>query len=216
MGTRVSCAGVLLAGGRNTRMGGRNKAFLDLGGRSFLDRILVGLAGSFTERLIVTRQPALYTGVNARVIEDIFEVRSPLTGIHAALVEMDSEFAFVTSCDTPLLSMDIIRLVKEEIEPDADVIAPSDGTYYQPMCAVYSRRCIPQIEDMLARREKKVDVLYPQVRLKTVPYERLRAVDPELHSFFNVNTPADLETAQRLFAAKAALPSVQEPGGDTP
>jgi molybdopterin-guanine dinucleotide biosynthesis protein A len=200
MGIRVSCAGVVLAGGLNTRMGRRNKAFLDLGGRSFLDWILAGLAASFTERLIVTREPSLYDGHQARVVEDIFDVRSPLTGIHAALVEMGSDYAFVTSCDTPLLSKDVIRVLKEAIEPDADVIAPFDGTYYQPMCAIYSRRCIPLIENMLVRREKKVDLFYPKVRLKTIPYERLRAVDPELHSFFNVNTRAELETARRLFA----------------
>jgi molybdopterin-guanine dinucleotide biosynthesis protein A len=134
------------------------------------------------------------------VIEDIFDVRSPLTGIHAGLVRMDSDFAFVTSCDTPLLTEDVIRMLLDRIEPDVDVIAPAQGTHYQPMCAIYARRCASEIETMLRSGALKVDLLFKRVRLKTVAYEELRAVDPQLRSFFNVNTPEDLQTARRMCA----------------
>jgi molybdopterin-guanine dinucleotide biosynthesis protein A len=200
----ASCAGIILSGGLNTRMGGRNKAFLDLDGRCFLDRIIASLEACFQEILIVTREPDLYAERPARVVADILAARSPLTGIHAGLTRMKGEFAFVTSCDTPLLTKEVIEVLVQAIAPDTDVITPTEGPYFQPMCAVYSRRCAPVIEKMLRRRELKVDQLYDQVRLKTIPYERFRAVDPMLESFFNVNTPEDLETARRMCARPAS------------
>ncbi len=202
MPSPAKCAGIILSGGLNTRMGGRNKAFLDLDGRCFLDRIIASLEVCFQEILIVTREPELYVDRPAKVAADILEARSPLTGIHAGLTRMKSDFAFVTSCDTPLLTKKVIEVLVREIAPDTDVITPTDGTHYQPMCAVYSRPCGPVIETMLRRRELKVDRLYAQVRLQTIPYERFRAVDPTLRSLFNVNTPEDLETARRIIARR--------------
>ncbi len=202
MPSRARCAGIILSGGLNTRMGGRNKAFLDLHGRCFLDRIIASLEACFQEILIVTREPELYADRPASVVADILEARSPLTGIHAGLARMNADYAFVTSCDTPLLTKAVIEVLVGEIAPHTDVITPTDGTHYQPMCAVYSGLCAPAIETMLGRRELKVDRLYAQVRLKTIPYERFRAVDPALRSFFNVNTPEDLETARRIMARR--------------
>ena len=195
-----NCSGIILSGGLNTCMGGRNKAFLEIEGHCSLNRIIASLEACFREILIVTREPDLYAERPVRVIEDILDARSPLTGIHAGLVRMDSDFAFVTSCDTPLLTKEVISIIVQAIAPDTDVITPAEGTYYQPMCAAYSRRCAALIEEMLGRRELKVDRLYAQVRLKTIPYDDFRAVDPALQSFFNVNTPEDLEAARRICA----------------
>ena len=89
----------------------------------------------------------------------------------------------------------------EEIEPAADIIVPYSGIYYQPLCAVYSKRCIPFIEAQLRDGDLKVDNLFTGVRIKTVPYETFQAVDKDLLSFFNVNSPEDFEYAkQRLNA----------------
>jgi molybdopterin-guanine dinucleotide biosynthesis protein A len=66
------------------------------------------------------------------------------------------------------------------------------------MCAVYSRRCIPFIEKQLNVGDLKTDHLYEQIRIKKIPYERFGAIDPDLTSFFNVNTPEDIRSANRL------------------
>jgi len=83
----------------------------------------------------------------------------------------------------------------------ADVIVPRLGPYHQPLCAIYSRRCLPLIADLLAEGEAKVDRFYDRVVLHEVPEARLRRVDPDLHAFLNVNTPADLEMVAALMAA---------------
>jgi molybdopterin-guanine dinucleotide biosynthesis protein A len=174
---KKTCAGIILSGGQNIRMGGRNKAFLRLGGRYFLDWIIDTLSNACFELLLATREPAL---------------------LENGLVNMQADYALCTSCDTPLLRSEVVQVLIDEIESEYDVIVPASGTYYQPMCAVYSRRCIPFIEKQLNLGDLKTDHLYEKIKLKEIPYERFEAIDPDLKSFFNVNTTEDLNLANRL------------------
>ena len=195
---KITCAGIILSGGQNIRMGGRNKAFLRLGGRYFLDWIIDTLSNTCYELLLATREPALYREWRLKIVEDILQANSPLTGLHAGLVNMEADYALCTSCDTPLLRSEVVQVLIDEIAPGYDVIVPASGTYYQPMCAVYSRRCIPFIEKQLNLGDLKTDHLYEKIKLKEIPYERFVAIDPDLKSFFNVNTPEDIYTVARM------------------
>lgn len=195
---KSSCGGIILSGGQNARMYGRNKAFMEIGGQRFVERIAGALSEILEERLLVTREPELYTGLNLRVVEDILQARSPLTGIHSGLVHLRADFGVCVSCDMPLLRSRVIHILKEEIEERYDIIVPATGTFYQPLCAVYSKRCLPFIENQLNENDLKVDRLFRKVRVKKIPYERIEIVDPDLDSFFNVNTPEDIHTALQL------------------
>jgi molybdopterin-guanine dinucleotide biosynthesis protein A len=197
----LDCCAVILAGGLNTRMNGRNKAFLQIGGRTILDRLMESLRSAFPEILIVTRQPELYDGQDLRVVEDIYPARSSLTGIHAGLMSAKAEFAFVVPCDTPFLQQGIIRLLLDELEPDLDVVVPFYGGHYQPLCAVYSRRCIPAIEERLNLNDYKIINLFEKMHVKIVVEEKIKAADPNLLSFLNVNTPEAFEVCLDLAAA---------------
>jgi molybdopterin-guanine dinucleotide biosynthesis protein A len=194
---QTTCAGIILSGGLNSRMGGRNKAFLELGGRSFINRILSVLEECFDQLLLVTKQPQFYDNQPIRIVEDIFNLRTPLAGIHAGLVNMTTDYGFATSCDTPLLKTELVRMLVSEIDIDVDIVAPASGSYYQPLCAVYSKRCIPFIEDRLGRGDVKTDSMYETLKVKRIPYEQLQVVDPKLESFFNINTPEDLKFANQ-------------------
>jgi molybdopterin-guanine dinucleotide biosynthesis protein A len=205
--TKTICSGVVLTGGLNTRMEGQNKALLQIKGKSFLDIIVDALSCCFNECLVVTREPARYPYRRLTLVEDIFTVRTPLAGIHAALVNMKSDYAFCTSCDVPLLKPDVIRILINEIEPGIDVVVPASEEYYQPLCAVYSKRCVPFIEDQLRQGDLKTDHLFDKITLKKIPYEHFEAFDPDLHSFFNVNTKADLYRANQLIDAEQNEPS---------
>jgi molybdopterin-guanine dinucleotide biosynthesis protein A len=194
-----NCAGVILSGGLNTRMEGQNKAFLKINGKRFIDSLSEIFASCFSERFLVTRESHLYTEVNFKIVEDVFTVQSPLSGIYAALINMESEYAFCTSCDVPLLKREVVRIIVKEIESGIDVVVPAFGMYYQPLCAVYSKRCIPFIEKQLACGNPKVDDFYESVKLKRVSYEKIKCVDPTLASFFNVNTKKDLERSEKIY-----------------
>jgi molybdopterin-guanine dinucleotide biosynthesis protein A len=198
----MDVAGVILAGGRGKRMGGVNKAFLEVEGQPIIDRLLAVYAGLFQEILIAVRDPEPFAGLAARpphprLAPDRFAARSSLTGIHAGLAQARAGHVFVCACDTPFLEPGLVRMLLQGLTPRTDVRLPikADG-YYEPLCAVYSKRCLPFIEESLNRGDMKIISFFGQVQVETALEAELRAADPELRSFLNVNTPEDLAQAR--------------------
>lgn len=195
----IDIAGIILAGGLGTRMGHVKKAFLTIGGRTILDRLLEVYTPLFPEILISARDKADFTAYPHPVAEDQFEARSSLTGIHAGLVAMQASHGFFAACDGPFLQPGLVELLLAQAEPDADVIIPlkEDG-YVEPLCAIYSKRCIPHIEAQLNQDNFRIIGFFDHVRVKHVPIAQLREGDPHQISFFNVNSPDDLKQAESL------------------
>jgi len=189
-------AGIILSGGLNTRMEGRNKAFLTIDGQTFLDRIVEALSACCEELLLVTREPERYADRDLRVVTDLLTARSALTGIHAGLVQMQADCGLCVGCDTPLIKKGVLRLLMESADSDTDIVVPTSGTYFQPLCAAYSKRCARVIEDQLQGGDFKIAHLFDKMKVKKVPYAQFRAVDGKLESFFNINTEDDLKRAR--------------------
>lgn len=194
----ISCSAVVLSGGLNSRMAGRNKAFIKVGRRAILDRIMSVLEPIFKEILLVTRQPQAYKDYRLTVVEDIYANRASLTGIHAGLVHTRSAYAFVVPCDAPFIKPAVVQKLIGYIDPGFDAIVPVSGEHYQPLCAIYSKRCIPPIEDQLQNVDYKIINIFEKIHLKTIPVESFRSIDPDLVSFFNVNTPETLALSQEM------------------
>ena len=195
------CSGVILAGGLATRYGGENKAFLKVGGVQILDRLFDLFSELFDEIILVTNRPRDFLEWDALIVTDVFPVRSSLTGIHAGLFYARHPFAFFSACDTPFLKREIIETVLSEIEPGADLVLPRTSAGFEPLCAAYSRRCLKPAEDHLRANKFKIHLALKGCRIKTIPEDRLREKDPDLVSFFNVNTPQDLARAEQMLSA---------------
>jgi len=193
-----SCSGAILSGGLNTRMGGHNKAFLVVGNERILDRLNNTFQDLFEELLLVTNDPLHYLSWDMMMVSDLLPIRSSLTGIHAALFHASQPHVFVTACDTPFLKTALIRNLLEELEQKWDVIIPVTEEGHQPLCAIYSKRCIKPIEHQLQHEDPKILKFFSKVKVKEVPEEKLRAVDPDLVSFFNINTPEDLAASEKI------------------
>jgi len=206
----LPCSGVILAGGLNLRFSGKNKAFFGVGGEQLIDRIYSVFSGLFEEIFLVTNDPLPYLSLDLNIITDLFPVRSPLAGIHAGLFFTSKPYAFFAACDTPFLKKALVKTIVAEIESGIDVILPETAQGPQPLCAVYSRRCLLPIEKHLAvqtltsAKERslqpglKVQSFYKEVRVKKIPESILREQDKDLLSFFNINTPEDLAWAEKL------------------
>lgn len=192
------CGAVILSGGLNSRMDGQNKAFLEIGGHTILDRLLDALEPSFEEILLVTRQPQSYAHLPVRVVADLYEDRSSLTGIHAGLVSAQAGFVFVVPCDAPFLQPAVIRLLLGALDPRWDVIVPKMDGFYQPLCAIYSKKCLPAIEAQLDRGDYRIINFFHQVNVHTVSADQIKAVDPQLLSFQNINTPEALLACREM------------------
>ena len=197
---KYACSGIILSGGSNTRMGGKNKAFLSLGGQTILDRLGNIFQGLFDEVLLVTKEPLHYLSWNFTIATDLFPVPSSLTGIHAGLFHTSEPHAFITACDTPFLRPALIKTLLGNLEPKWDVIMPVTEQGNQPLCAIYSKRCIKAIEGQLQNGDSKVLNFFPKVRVKEIPEAELRSADPDLISFFNINTPEDFAASEKMLA----------------
>jgi molybdenum cofactor guanylyltransferase len=193
--------GILVAGGKSRRMG-RDKRFLELGGQTLLQRVLSVLQSLFGEVLVVLAEPLTQLeGQGYRVVTDLIPNCATLGGLHAGLSSASHRRVLAVGCDMPFLNPAVIRRLAE-FGAQADVVMPKLVTGLQPMHAVYSKACLPHLEQMARTKQFKVQGLteVPGLTVKLVPEKDFLDVDPQLLSFFNINTPADLEFARKLLA----------------
>jgi len=195
---RQPCSGVILAGGLSTRYGGENKAFLRVGGMRILDRLFAVYGELFDEIILVTNNPGEFLEWDALIVTDVFPVRSSLTGIHAGLFYARHPFAFFSACDTPFLKKELVETMLDSLEPGIDLVIPQTAAGLEPLCAAYSQRCLKAAEEHILQNKFKIQMALSGKRIKKIPEDVLRQKDPELLSFFNVNSPEDLTRAERI------------------
>ncbi len=183
-------AGIVLAGGRSSRMG-TPKAWLDWHGSTLLRRVCGIVARGAGGPVVVVRAPgqelpALPAGV--RVVDDAREGRGPLQGILAGLEAVDAEVAFVASVDLPLLHPRFVAAVCRGAE-GADAAVPHLGGYRQPLAAAYRSALAPLVAELVESGQMKPAFLFE--RCETRWLEEL----PNPESVRNLNTRADYEAA---------------------
>jgi molybdopterin-guanine dinucleotide biosynthesis protein A len=198
-------SGVIFAGGRATRLGGRNKALLEVGGRTILTRILETLQPLVSERVLLANDEAL-RGVpgtaGVRIVFDPEPHAGVLPALAAGLAAASGEVCLSVACDMPFVSGDLFRRQLELLEDAAvDVVIPRTQAYLEPMHAVYRREpVLAAIQAALDRGERRMISFLPDVRVRELGEAEWQALDPAGRAFFNVNTPEELAEAQRLAA----------------
>ncbi len=191
------CSGVILAGGLATRFSGTEKALVRVGGKPIIEYIYGVFLDLFDEILLVTNHPEIYLDWDLEIVTDFFPHRSSLTGLHAGLFHAKNHHVFVSACDTPFLNKELIRWLLGQIDTRTDVVVPETASGVESLCAVYSKTCLKPIEAHLNQGRLQIKQFYPKVRVKRIAEKCLRRLDPELLSFFNINTPQDLHQAQQ-------------------
>ena len=187
---------VILAGGKSSRMG-RDKLFLPLGGKPVIEHLLDVVLALFAHCIVVTGDPEAYRGFAVEVVPDqiVGSQKNALTGIHAGLTKAPTPYAFVVAGDMPFLVPGVARYLCSQAD-GFDVTVPLEGDYYQPLCAVYHKNCLPFMERLLLLQRFKVTSFFADVRMRAIISAELRPFDPEAISFLNVNTPEDYRLAQ--------------------
>lgn len=195
----------IFAGGRATRLGGVNKALLEVGGQPIIHRQLGELGPLADERLVLANDDAL-RGLEAQGVRLVLDAE-PHAGVLPALANglaaASGRLCLAVACDMPFASRPVFeRLLRLQEAEDADVVIPRAGPYLEPMHAVYRRApVLAALHDALARGERRMVGYFGAVRVREVPADELAAAGLEAaasRAFFNVNTPDDLASAQRL------------------
>ncbi len=191
-----NCTGVILAGGRNSRFSGKNKALIPVAGKRILDRIHDVFANLFDNIMLVTNDPIQYMPWNFNIVTDIFPIRSAMTGLHTGLFYVTTPYAFFIGCDIPFLKKELVEILLANLEPGIDIVIPETSKGFEPLCAIYSKRCLKPVEEHLLKKSFKIQRIFQKVRVKKIGENILRSVDPDLVSFSNINTPEDLSRAE--------------------
>jgi molybdenum cofactor guanylyltransferase len=183
-------AGIVLAGGRSSRMG-TPKAWLDWHGSTLLRRVCGIVARGAGGPVVVVRAPGqelpeLPGGV--RVVEDAREGRGPLQGLLAGLRAVDSDVAFVASVDLPLLHPRFVAAVCRGAQ-GVDAAVPHVAGFRQPLAAAYRPALAPLVAELVDADLMKPAHLFE--RCETRWLEEL----PHPESVRNLNAPEDYEAA---------------------
>ncbi|MEW5908928.1 MAG: NTP transferase domain-containing protein, partial [Thermodesulfobacteriota bacterium] len=101
-------------------------------------------------------------------------------------------------CDTPFLKKEMLRAILNEIEEGFDAIIPQTHLGMEPLNAVYSKASLPAVEQAVLSEKHKTLRVFRKRHVKYIPEKRLLEIDPDLVSFFNINTPEDLIKAERI------------------
>lgn len=123
----------------------------------------------------------------------------PLGGLATGL-RVAEQWALTVAGDMPFISAACCRYLIESSGVDCDAVVPVFDGRAQPLHAVYSRRSLPAVERALAAGMRRMDSFWREVRVRTVEAEAMRAFDPDLLTFTNVNTPSEWEKALALLS----------------
>jgi len=179
---------------------GRDKATLPFGGELMLQRVvrLLGAAVDPESMVVVAAAeqalPALPAGV--RVARDSREYRGPLEGLATGLGALaeGADAVYATGCDVPLLAPAVVEYMFAALG-DHDIAVPCEGEFHHPLAAVYRPTVLGKIEELLAAERLRPIFLFDEVSTRRVPTDELRAMDPQLATFRNLNSLPEYEAA---------------------
>lgn len=188
----------ILAGGQSRRMG-QEKAFLPVGGRPVIQRVLWSVADLSDDLLIVTNTPDMYRYLGERMVSDVYPGKGALGGVYTAINAALHPHCLVVACDMPFLSTDLLSHLMT-LSAGFDVVIPLIREFPETMHAIYGKACLEPIKMRLSANQLKIIDFFEDVRVQYVSREEVARYDPTFRSFLNMNTPDDWSKLQRLAA----------------
>jgi molybdopterin-guanine dinucleotide biosynthesis protein A len=190
-------AAAVLAGGQGKRLG-MDKATLQIGNCSLLDRILLVLREMFPHIMLVVQNGgsslAALEDAGVKVVADVIPGKGPLVGIYTALQNSPAPYVFVMACDMPYPSRELITRMLSAA-PGLEAVVPRRGEYIEPLFAVYKRDVAARIRSRIEGGHLKIHELIQELNVRYLEEDEVAACDPGFRSFLNINTLEDLEAA---------------------
>lgn len=191
---------------------GMDKAWMEIGGRALIRRVLDVLATLSDDLMVVGAQGERYARLGVRLVADALPGRGSLGGIYSGLRAARHERCLCVACDMPYLNYGLLRHMIElssgydAVVPCLDPEPPPSGLdvatarryRLHPLCAVYARTCLAPIEDALADGDLRAIAFLGRVRVRYVTLEEVNRFDQEHRCFLNLNTPAEVAAARHM------------------
>lgn len=186
----------ILAGGRASRFGGRDKSALIVEGLPILDRQMAALSQVADEVMLVVGEQMPAPRADVRIVRDRVSASGPLGGLDAALAAARHDTLVLLACDMPFVTERLLRHLLA-LTPGADAVVPRTERGYHPLCAAYTRACQPAIAAHLARGQLRMVEFLADVRVRVVGGDELAALGDHHRLLANINTPAEYDGLDR-------------------
>ena len=160
----------VLAGGKSSRMG-QNKVLLEYQNRRFLDRICEELRGFDEKPCISAAIPGEYEDLGLPVVCDEHREIGPMEGIRQVLIHTSCDYVFVCAGDMPFITGDLVRYMAEFISSDYDCYCMVDEDHIHPLCAIYSKKILPVIEELIEQGQYRLMQILRRGRTKYIRLE---------------------------------------------
>ena len=190
----------VLVGGYGSRMGGVDKAALELNGKPLLDYVLAAVGPLAAETFVVANDDRLAGDARFTVLRDPEEHAGVLPALLTALDAATSPLLLLLACDMPFVNRQVVEHLLA-LAADHDAVMPYVQSFPQAMHALYRvEPCRAAVRALLADESggRRMISFLDDVNAIRIPEHEIRQIDPEIRSFFNVNTPYDLEAARHL------------------
>ena len=190
----------ILAGGESRRMG-QDKGLIPLLGIPLVQRVLLQVECLSDEMMLLTNRPNEYGSFGVPMKGDVLPGTGPLGGLYSALHYATSGCILALSCDMPFVCVPLLEHMLS-LAPGCDAVVPRLGgsRRVEPLRAVYSKRCMEPIANALDAGQRRMISFFDLVNVRYVEIDEIERFDPGAGTFFNVNTPDDLNHARDLAA----------------
>lgn len=173
--------GIILAGGKSTRMG-IDKGFLILNEKPFIQYSINALQPLVSEIIIVSDNPS-YDVFRLKRVNDITKDAGPVAGICSGLEASITDYNLILSCDIPLINSKILQKLIDNIDDTSEIIQIENNKKTMPLIALYKRQCKEVFNKLLQKNERRLRVVVSKCKEKNIP------IDIEEHyATTNINT----------------------------
>lgn len=187
MRAKKNITGIILAGGKSSRMG-TDKGLLLYQDEPFIQYSIKALQPIVGEIIIVANNPA-YDVFKGMRVSDIIENAGPLSGVYTGLKHSNTSYNLVLSCDIPLIKTKVLEKITDHIDEQHDIIQVTSNGITMPLIAFYNKRCEEKLFALLNKGERRMKTLTKSLIVKNIE------LTPEWrHYTANINTPEELKS----------------------
>jgi molybdopterin-guanine dinucleotide biosynthesis protein A len=177
---------------------GRDKAFLEVGDRPVIERVINRVRGLTNDLFISANEPEKYVRFSLPIVADIYPDKAALGGMYSVIQAARHPHVLVVACDMPFLHVGLLQHLVE-LAPTADVVIPLiNPPQPETLHAVYSKACLPAIERRLLADQLRIIGFFEEVSVRYLERAEVAKFDPQFYSFLNMNTPEEWEKVQAI------------------
>ncbi|HNX22602.1 MAG TPA: molybdenum cofactor guanylyltransferase [Spirochaetota bacterium] len=181
----------IIAGGKSGRFGS-DKSLHIYDGKPLISHTYDAVKPVFDEIYIIAPGGEKFSFLDAKIIPDIIPGLGPIGGIYTAVESLDLERVFIFPCDMPFINTEFIKYMTE-IPDYYDIIVPELNGRYQPLHAIYSKRCADGIKRKIELKDYRMSGFYEGYNIRAVNEDEIGFYDDPFRMFKNINFREDLE-----------------------